>query len=88
MWPLRVATEQVDGSSPAFTGLQYGDLAGPVLWLLGFGLEATADAQKYVFKQDPANRGRFISTGAPSHACRLRHRRAMMRPRHDEAAAP
>lgn len=33
------------------------------LWVLGFALEATADAQKAAFRADPANQGRFISTG-------------------------
>ncbi|MFK5584039.1 DUF1295 domain-containing protein [Serinicoccus sp. LYQ131] len=33
------------------------------LWVLGFALEATADAQKAAFRSDPANQGRFISTG-------------------------
>ena len=38
-------------------------LFGIAVWLVGFGIEAIADRQKSVFKQDPANRGRFISTG-------------------------
>ncbi len=33
------------------------------LWLAGFGMEAVADAQKSAFKADPANDGRFITTG-------------------------
>lgn len=33
------------------------------LWVLGFALEATADAQKAAFRADPANQGHFISTG-------------------------
>ena len=37
---------------------------GLVAWLLGFALEVTADFQKYAFKQDPANKGRYIDTGA------------------------
>ena len=36
---------------------------GLVLWLVGFGLEATADRQKSRFRADPANRGTFIHTG-------------------------
>ena len=39
------------------------DVIGGVLWGMGFLLESTADFQKYAFKQDPANRGRFINTG-------------------------
>ncbi len=36
---------------------------GLVLWLIGFGMEAVADAQKSAFRSDPANDGRFISSG-------------------------
>ena len=36
---------------------------GVALWALGFGIEVVADAQKSAFKADPANKGRFISTG-------------------------
>jgi steroid 5-alpha reductase family enzyme len=36
---------------------------GIVLWLVGFLLEVIADQQKTAFRADPANSGRFISTG-------------------------
>ncbi|NNF86939.1 MAG: DUF1295 domain-containing protein [Acidimicrobiia bacterium] len=36
---------------------------GIAVWLAGFAVEAVADRQKSVFKQDPANDGRFITTG-------------------------
>jgi steroid 5-alpha reductase family enzyme len=38
-------------------------VAGVLLWLIGFGSEAVADAQKSRFKADPANAGQFIRTG-------------------------
>ena len=38
-------------------------IVGLVLWLTGFGMEAVADAQKSAFRADPANDGRFITTG-------------------------
>lgn len=38
----------------------YGGIA---LWLAGFAIEVVADRQKSAFKQDPANEGRFVSTG-------------------------
>lgn len=38
-------------------------VAGLLVWLLGFGMEVVADRQKSRFNADPANRGRFISTG-------------------------
>ncbi len=36
---------------------------GIVVWVVGIGLEATADAQKSRFRADPANKGRFIQGG-------------------------
>ena len=36
---------------------------GIAVWLAGFAIEAVADRQKSVFKQDPANDGRFITAG-------------------------
>lgn len=38
-------------------------VVGIVVWLVGFGIEAAADDQKRAFRADPANRGRFITTG-------------------------
>lgn len=36
---------------------------GIAVWLLGFGMEVIADAQKRRFRAEPANKQRFISTG-------------------------
>ena len=44
-------------------GLDAFAVVGGVLWLAGFALEVTADLQKSRFRADPANRGRFISSG-------------------------
>ncbi len=38
-------------------------LIGSLIWVLGFSIEAAADAQKSRFRADPNNRGRFIQTG-------------------------
>lgn len=38
-------------------------LAGLLIWLLGFGIEAAADAQKSRFRAQPENQGKFINTG-------------------------
>lgn len=38
-------------------------VAGVLVWVVGFAVEAVADAQKRGFRADPANRGRFIATG-------------------------
>lgn len=44
-------------------GLWPSDIIGGVFWAVGFTIETTADFQKYAFKQNPANKGRFINTG-------------------------
>ena len=36
---------------------------GALIWLFGFTIEVVADKQKSAFKKDPANAGRFISSG-------------------------
>ena len=36
---------------------------GGAVWLAGFAIEVVADRQKRAFRTDPANRGRFITTG-------------------------
>ena len=36
---------------------------GLVIWVVGFAIEVVADTQKSAFKADPANAGRFITTG-------------------------
>jgi steroid 5-alpha reductase family enzyme len=38
-------------------------LVGGLVWVFGFAIEVTADAQKSRFRADPANRGKFIHTG-------------------------
>ncbi len=38
-------------------------LAGVLVWVAGFAVEATADAQKNRFRADRATKGRFISSG-------------------------
>lgn len=38
-------------------------LAGALVWVVGFAVEVVADAQKRAFRADPANRGRFITSG-------------------------
>ena len=39
------------------------DILGWCLWLVGMSFECLADFQKAVFRSDPENRTRFISTG-------------------------
>ena len=38
-------------------------LLGVIVWIIGFGIEVTADRQKTIFKQNPDNKGKFISSG-------------------------
>jgi len=38
-------------------------IVGMVIWVLGFAMEVVADRQKSAFKQNPANAGRFITSG-------------------------
>ncbi|MBN2840546.1 MAG: DUF1295 domain-containing protein [Coriobacteriia bacterium] len=38
-------------------------VAGVLVWLFGFTIEAIADLQKSRFRAEPANKGRFIHTG-------------------------
>ena len=41
----------------------WSDVVGVLMWATGLSIEAIADAQKFKFKMDPANKGRFIDTG-------------------------
>ncbi len=36
---------------------------GIIVWLIGFSIEVMADRQKSIFRADPTNRDRFITTG-------------------------
>jgi steroid 5-alpha reductase family enzyme len=38
-------------------------IVGIVVWIAGFAIEVVADRQKATFKRDPANAGRFITSG-------------------------
>ncbi len=38
-------------------------IVGALVWIIGFAIEVTADAQKSRFNTDPANKGKFIRTG-------------------------
>ncbi len=45
------------------TGIGPLAVVGAVVWVLGFALEVAADRQKRAFRADPANAGRFITSG-------------------------
>jgi len=44
-------------------GWGWADAAGAAIWAAGWLIESVADAQKFAFKMDPANEGRFIDSG-------------------------
>ncbi len=44
-------------------GLDWAVWGGLAVWLIGFAVEAGADAQKARFRADPSNEGRFITSG-------------------------
>lgn len=48
------------GSAPPIGLLGW---AGLAIWVAGFAIEAMADLQKQAFRNEPANKGRFINTG-------------------------
>ena len=50
----RAAQQDVDMSGRDWVGL--------ALWLFGWGLEAVSDQQKFSFRNNPANKGRFCGT--------------------------
>lgn len=50
-------------TTPTAASVVWSDVAGPLLWAVGFTIESVADWQKFVFKMDPANKGRFIDSG-------------------------
>jgi steroid 5-alpha reductase family enzyme len=44
-------------------GLGLFALIGLLVWIIGFGIETTADAQKNRFRANPENKGKFIDSG-------------------------
>lgn len=60
---LTAAAAWIAITSSAQTGIDAFLIAGTALWAAGFACEVVADLQKTRFKADPANTGRFITTG-------------------------
>ena len=50
-------------TTTAPTPLGPAGFVGMALWAVGFAIEVVSDRQKRLFRQDPANAGRFITTG-------------------------
>ena len=45
------------------------DIIGGIIFAGGLAIEATADQQKFNFKMNPSNKGRFVNTGNSRRAC-------------------
>jgi len=50
-------------SDACHTSVSILDCVGWAIWLVSFGMEVVADRQKDRFRRDPANKGKFITTG-------------------------
>lgn len=50
-------------TSTVRVGLDAFAVVGFIVWLIGFGIEVTADRQKTAFNSMPTNKGKFINTG-------------------------
>ena len=69
LWCFTVSLPVTILNSPAVT--QYDqpafgtgrDIAGVILWALGFFLESVSDVQKYIFRSKPENKGRACDVG-------------------------
>jgi len=65
IWCLVVASPMlvVVTSAQCATGPSLLDILGWSVWIFGFAFEVIADQQKSTFRADPANKGKFITTG-------------------------
>lgn len=50
-------------NSNPHTEIQITDITGVIIWLLGFFFEAVGDAQMYVYKKNPGNKGKVMKYG-------------------------
>ena len=62
VWVTSLPVYMVNGT-PGQSGLSGVDYALAAFWALGFAFELTADVQKYVFKSNKANKGKYIKHG-------------------------
>jgi len=62
VWVTSLPVYMVNGT-PGQSGLRAADYALAAFWALGFAFELTADVQKYVFKSNKANKGKYIKHG-------------------------
>ena len=62
VWVVTLPVTLVN-SNPNDFALGLLDYIGWTMWALGFAFEAVADQQKFYFKQDPSNRGKWCAVG-------------------------
>lgn len=65
VWVYVVSLTVLFINSPATPQVDIGpsDIVGAVLFLFGLGYETIADHHKYVFRNNPNNKGKFIKSG-------------------------
>jgi steroid 5-alpha reductase family enzyme len=63
VWVTSLPVYLLNGSPGQVPSLNAGDWTFAALWAFGFVFEVTADIQKYVFKSNLANKGKFIQRG-------------------------
>lgn len=62
VWTVSLPVTVVNASD-SDPGLQAQDIIGWIMWSVGLSIEATADQQKLLFKNSPANRGKWCDVG-------------------------
>lgn len=63
VWVLILPVYGITSSSKSSSEITIWFILGTAMWLKGFLIESVADNQKFIFKKDPKNKGRFISSG-------------------------
>ena len=63
VWVTALPLWLVNGAGAGQPPMGWLSFLGVALWAVGFAVEATADWQKWQWKQDPGNKGKWIDTG-------------------------
>lgn len=58
-----IATPVIYINAVSGLGFTILDVAGSILWLIGFSFESIADIQLFLFKSKPENKGKVMNTG-------------------------
>lgn len=64
-WVICLPVTVLNGSSSSdqHNAIGWTDIVGPALWSFGMVIECIADFQKWIFKSNARNKGKFIHTG-------------------------